>query len=256
VQDPFDHCPACQADHPDDGRLLSFQSGCIWADEARRDTFKGTYEYHYINVASGSIAFDLGRDCAALDCALVAIQRYARYIATLPGSSSRERERRVLALRFLGHFVGDLHQPLHVGFGDDLGGNRINVRWSTGLSNAIKSLHTVWDSEILHRAGLTSQVDDGLELNAQITQAELAEWQNFNITKWAEESFALARTRAYTKPDGVSVIANDLLADDYFNAARPVVVERLKQAGVRLAHLINAAAAGTLPVNMLILREP
>ena len=46
---------------------------------------------------------------------------------------------------------------------------------------------------------------------------------------WAEESFDAARTRAYTKPDGQLVMDNDLLSDEYFNAARPTVVERLKQ---------------------------
>jgi hypothetical protein len=46
VQDPFDDCPSCQSAHPDDGRSLTFQAGCLWADESRRDTFKGTYEYH------------------------------------------------------------------------------------------------------------------------------------------------------------------------------------------------------------------
>jgi hypothetical protein len=49
---------------------------------------------------------------------------------------------------------------------------------------------------------------------------------------------------------------NDLLSDDYFNAARPVVTERLKQARVRLAHLTNSAAAGTLPVNMILPAVP
>jgi hypothetical protein len=169
--------------------------------------------HHYVNLPTGSTAFDLDRDCAALDCAVVAIQRYARYIA-LPRSStsSRERERRVLALRFLGHFVGDLHQPLHVGFAEDLGGNRINVLWDTGPSNISKNLHSVWDSEILRRAGLTSQTQDGPILNAEITQAELTQWRNFNIAQWAEEPFVLARTRAYAKHDGTSVMDGDLLS--------------------------------------------
>jgi len=256
VEDPFDNCPDCQAAHPDDGRSLSFQAGCLWADESRRDTFKGTYEYHYINVPAGSTALDLHRDCAALDCAVVGIQRYARYISLTPGNSSRERERRVLALRFLGHFVGDMHQPLHVGFTEDLGGNRIEVRWNTESGITNRNLHSVWDSAILQRAGLTSQTEDGPELNGQITQAELNMWSNFDIVTWAEESFDLARSRAYTKSDGQAVMENDLLSDDYFNAARPVVVEQLKKAGVRLAHLINTAAAGTLPVNMLMLSAP
>lgn len=251
VEDPFDNCPDCQKAHPDDGRSLSFQAGCIWADESRRDTFKGTYEYHYINVSNMVTTLDLARDCAALDCAVVGIQRYARYVALPRSESSRERERRVLALRFLGHFVGDLHQPLHVGFAEDFGGNGIDVRWDTGTGIINKNLHSVWDSEILRRAGLISQTEDGPVLNAEITPAELAAWQTFDLQAWASESFNLAQTKGYTKPDGQRVMENDLLSDAYFNAAAPIVREQLKKAGVRLAHLINAAAAGTLPVNML-----
>jgi S1/P1 Nuclease len=242
--------------HDDDGRSMTFQAGCIWADESRRDTFKGTYEYHYINVPQGSTTLDLTRDCAALDCAVVGIQRFARYVALTPSpSSSREKERRVLGLRFLGHFVGDLHQPLHVGFAGNLGGNLIDVQWDTGPTNVPRKLHMVWDSSILQRAGVTSQAD-GTALNAEITPAELTAWQNFDIASWAEESFALALSHAYRQPNGDAVADGSVLGDDYFNAARPVVIERLKRAGVRLAHLINAAAASTLPVNMLQLTAP
>ena len=59
----------------------------------------------------------------------------------------------MLALRFLGHFVGDLHQPLHVGFAEDAGGNTINVHWNTGMGMVNHKLHAVWDSDILNRAG-------------------------------------------------------------------------------------------------------
>jgi hypothetical protein len=251
VEDPFDSCPACQAAHPDDGRNLTFQDGCLWADESRTDTFKGTYEYHFINVSSEFTTLDLARDCASLDCAVVAIQRYARYIALPRSSNRRERERRVLALRFLGHFVGDLHQPLHVGFAQDQGGNLITVRWNTGRGVVDRSLHSVWDGEVLQRAGLTNPVSVGAALNAEITPAQLAAWQTFDVTAWAAESFTLARTRAYTKPDGMRVMPKDLLTEAYFKAASSVLREQLKKAGVRLAHLINAAAAGTLPVTML-----
>jgi hypothetical protein len=52
VEDPFDNCPACQADHDDDGRLMSFQAGCIWADESRPDTL-GAHMSTTINSAAG-----------------------------------------------------------------------------------------------------------------------------------------------------------------------------------------------------------
>jgi hypothetical protein len=255
VEDPFDTCPACNG-QADDGRFMTFQEGCTWADESRRDTFKGTYEYHFINVPQASATFDLARDCAALDCAVVAIQRYARYVALTPGGSPREKERRYLALRFLGHFVGDLHQPLHVGNVEDLGGNNINVTWDTGPGQVPRKLHAVWDSSILQRAGITEELADGQALNAEITAAELSAWQTFDVTGWAEESLTHARARAYVQANGSPVVNGTLLSDDYFDLAKPVAIERLKQAGVRLAHLINAAAAGTLPVNMLQVSEP
>ena len=185
ILDPFRDCPACQAAHPDDGRAMTLRQACIWPDESRRDTFRGTYEYHFINVPKAAATFDMHRDCRALDCAIVGIQRYARYVALPRSESSRERERRVLALRFLGHFVGDLHQPLHVGFAEDFGGTGIDVRWDTGTGIINKNLHSVWDSEILRRAGLISQTEDGPLLNAEITPAELAAWQTFDLQAWA-----------------------------------------------------------------------
>ena len=251
VEDPFDDCPSCQAAHPDDGRRLTFETGCTWADESREDTFKDTYEYHFINISRQFTTFDLARDCAALDCVVAGIQRNARYIALPRSSNRRERERRVLALRFLGHFVGDLHEPLHVAFAEDIGGNGIAVKWRVGSTTLDRSLHSVWDSEILRRAGLTDPAQDGPVLNAEITAAELTQWQTFDLAGWAGESFTLAQTRAYLKPDGQRVRPNDLLSTEYFNAAAPVVREQLKKAGVRLANLINAAASGALPVNML-----
>jgi hypothetical protein len=259
VQDPFRDCTAaCVTLHPDDGRSMTFQVGCIWPDESRRDTFKDTYEYHFINVSNVFTELSLERDCALLDCAVVGIQRFARYL-TLPPGSSREKERRVLAVRFLGHFVGDLHQPLHVGFAEDLGGNTIKVKWKIGATSATTStdLHAVWDNQILKRAGMTiNAVATGDLLASQITQAQASMWGGFDITSWAQESFALAQAKAYTKPDGTRVVQNDVLGDDYFNAARPVVQEQLKKAGVRLANLVEAVAAGTLPVNMIKLTKP
>ena len=93
-------------------------------------------------------------------------------------------------------------------------------------------------------------------LNAEITPAELATWQTFDLAAWAQESFTQATTHAYVQPGGAPVVNGTTLSDPYFNDARPVVVEQLKKAGVRLAYLINAAAAGTLPTNMLKLAEP
>jgi hypothetical protein len=259
IRDPFAACGAvCAGDHPDDGRDMSFSQGCVWPDEARFDTYKDTYDQHFINISNVFTTFDLARDCADLDCALVGIQRFARYVATRP-SGQRERERRVLALRFLGHIVGDLHQPLHVAFAEDLGGNLLQVRWRTGNGDETTNtnLHSVWDGEIMRRAGLTNDPRTvAATLNAQITSAQALSWGTLDLKAWASESFAASQTTAYRKPDGSRVQPNEMLSDAYFNAAWPVVEIQLKKAGVRLAAILNAAAAGTLPVRLITLSAP
>jgi hypothetical protein len=188
----------------------------------------------------------------SLDCVVVGIQRYAQYLTKEPSpSSSREIERRVLALRFLGHFVGDLHQPLHVGFIEDLGGNRINIHFANANGNQdTDNLHAVWDGHILRKGSLTT-IADADALNAEITATEAAQWAQLSIADWATESHTLARQHGYAKPDGTAVQDGDTLDDAYFTAALDVVKLQLKKAGVRLATLIEAAAAGTMPEHLL-----
>jgi hypothetical protein len=246
VRDPFQGCGVCAASHPNDGRNLTFSQGCLWPDESRTDTFKDTGEYHFINVPRAA-SFELLRDCGNLDCALVGIQRFARYLASPPSNSRSEQERRVLALRFLGHFVGDLHQPLHVGNLEDRGGNEIDVRLQ--MKGPSQTLHSVWDSGVLVRGGLTR--DDALDLNAEITATEAAEWGTFSIVDWASEAHTLARLHAYVKPDGSEVAQGQVLDDAYMDKAVEVARLQLKRAGVRLATLIEAVAAGTLPEHLI-----
>jgi nuclease S1 len=97
IDDPFEDCQSCSPNHPSDGRTMSFLEGCIWPDESRRDTFKDTYECHFINTPQATPGFDLARDCGNLDCALVGIQRFAQYLArsqaTAAGSANGERWR-------------------------------------------------------------------------------------------------------------------------------------------------------------------
>jgi hypothetical protein len=127
------------------------------------------------------------------DCFLVGIQRFSQYLALQPSSSSREKERRVLALRFLGHFVGDLHQPLHTGFTEDLGGNRIDVHFVDANGHQqTDNLHAVWDGQVLRRAGLITMADADT-LNAEITTTQASQWAMLSIADWAAEAHDLAR---------------------------------------------------------------
>ena len=166
-----------------------------------------------------------------------------------PSSSSRERERRALASRFLSHFLGDLRQRLHVGHIEDLGGNVIKAKSEESRETRTDNLHAVWDSAV-RRAGLTI-IQDAHDLNAEITATEATQCATFTIADWASESEALARQKAYVKLDGTDVQQNDFLNDAYFAPAIATAKQRIKQAGVRLAMLIEAAAAGTMPEHLL-----
>jgi hypothetical protein len=227
----------------------SFAASCHWPDDARHDTHLSTYEYHFINVPQAASTLEVARDCAALDCVLVAIQRYAQYLTRTP-DGDREKGRKAEALRFLGHFVGDLHQPLHVSHTEDRGGNSINVQWFGQPT----SLHTIWDTFIAERGSLTTE-QDAVALAAAITPEERQAWSTFDVVGWARESLERARQFAYVHPDGTAVMEGAPLTEPYFDRALPIVKEQLKKAGVRLAFLLNAVAAGTLPPNLVELRE-
>jgi hypothetical protein len=221
-----------------DPARTSFAESCIWPDEVRKTTHKDTYEYHFINLKEPANGLDLARDCEALDCVSVAIQRYAVYLRDYAESGKQEK-RAVEALKFLGHFVGDLHQPLHVGRAVDLGGNEIHVTWAP-TGNSV-TLHSVWDTWIPSWSGIVSS-RSAPALLAELDPTAAAAWKTTNPGTWAQESWTLARDVAYTVADG------DEITEDYIEAASPKVREQLLKAGVRLAHLLDLAASGTLEI--------
>lgn len=212
----------------------TFAESCVWADQVRDSTHRATYEYHFINVDRGSPRVDWKRDCAAYDCVAVAVVRYAHYLSLEP-KGSRDRLRRAEALKFLGHFVGDLHQPLHAGYGDDLGGNTTMVTWEGRETR----LHSVWDGQIPRRAGITG-LESAPEIAASISDTQAAEWLKSDVYGWVEESYQLVRTVVYNFQPG------EELSGSYATKAVPVVNEQIRKAGVRLAGLLNSIAAGSL----------
>ncbi|WVZ25196.1 hypothetical protein V8G54_003740 [Vigna mungo] len=147
------------------------------------------------------------------------------------------------ALLFLAHFVGDVHQPLHVGFIGDLGGNSITVRWYRRKTN----LHHVWDDMIIQSA-LKTFYDSDLSIMIQAIQRNITDnWSN-DVSNWehcahnytacpdryASESISLACKFAYK-----NATPGSTLEDEYFLSRLPIVEKRLAQGGVRLAAVLN-----------------
>ncbi len=220
-----------------------FPEACLWPDKARHTTHKGSYEEHFINVPKSEDSVDLARDCAALNCVATAIQRNLVYLSR-DAQGKREKARKAAALRFLAHFVGDLHQPLHVGNGEDWGGNKIRVNWYGKKAN----LHGIWDYEILKKAGIT--YPDSLEYLQEIKPEDSAG----DVLAWIRTSFRLARNNAYKDTEGNLIASGDTLGDAYFERAKPIVMSQISLSSSRLAYLLNELAAGTLDTNILIVQ--
>ena len=205
-----------------------FSGSCVWADEVKGDpSFDWAKPHHYVNLKPGSTDIDLARDCPAEEgCVVSAIEMH---IQTLR-DPSRPNVARAQALKFLGHLIGDVHQPLHAGYGRDRGGNGIRVRFFGERTD----LHKVWDGEMIDRSG------EGWEsmarrLHGEVGDVDRVKWRLGTAIDWALESFRLAEKRAYRKP------ANGWnLGRGYTEENLPLVEEQLKKSGVRLAATLNA----------------
>ena len=153
-------------------------------------------------------------------------------------------------MKFLGHWIGDLHQPLHVSFADDRGGTKI-----VDSGPCAADLHGVWDWCIIERTLGQNSRAIARDLSQAITAADRAAWQAGQIHDWATESLALAREASvhYCVQEGRACDydvgrptyrrgSRERMVDldaRYLSAQKVVVVERLKRGGVRLAHVLN-----------------
>jgi hypothetical protein len=145
-----------------------------------------------------------------------------------------------LALKFLVHMLGDLHQPLHTGRPEDYGGNRIPVVWFGIQSN----LHNVWDTRIpvsflaLHSGSFPTKDDAAnyVTLLPKPTEQQLAKWQSDYYVEWHEESVRI-RSGAYDD----RILSNE----EYLKRKHTQVNLRILQAGVRLAAILNSIFSGT-----------
>jgi hypothetical protein len=152
-----------------------------------------------------------------------------RFIFVLRDPSA-DRVKKAEALKFLVHFVGDIHQPLHVSYARDKGGNDIKVDFLHDRTD----LHTVWDSLLLRHAKQPWR-SYAAQLYARITPDRRQKWSaSLDPAVWATESFKLAESHAYAIPK------TGQLDRSYMDRNLPVIEERLSVAGVRLGALLNA----------------
>ena len=246
--------------------LDAFADSATWADD-ERSIRPETAGWHFLDIPRGAPKGDVAPYCPpSTGCVTSAI---ADQLAVLrkPDASAQERAD---ALRFVIHFVGDLHQPLHATTNDDRGGNCVPVAFfgnAPAKPNPLTedyrpNLHGIWDTDILEHfeTGETvQQIADELESKFK-TQIPAWESKPVDPIAWAWESHQIAEDVAYgdlpvkiaiETPAPVNACSddnhistrifnlNEELGDSYENAAGAVIQEQLTKAGARLASVLN-----------------
>jgi hypothetical protein len=226
-----------------------------WADHYRdsdRETtqqrYRGTRNWHFVDLELERA--DLAAACfghpilppgtaasmgPAEDCIVDKIEQFRAELANRLTAPAE----RLLALQFLLHLVGDIHQPLHACDDHDKGGN---ARYVTGPGLRGGNLHHDWDVEFVARLG-SDPIALATSLVAAITPAERERLgggaDDLNPEHWALESYALARDHAYLPLGPADADGRTRLTEAYIDDATAIVKLQLLRAGVRLAALLN-----------------
>jgi hypothetical protein len=230
-----------------DTEFTSFSDACIWADHPRKRA-----DEHFINLRRNSTTFTSAKCKVGPRCLLTAIEADVAKLRSSTISDSKKLE----ALKFLSHWVGDIHQPLHVAFQDDRGGNKIKAAAGPCADNV--NLHSIWDSCIIKETIGKNTQTVAQTLESEITDVNRSEWNASGPRQWASESLFIAMlpgTQYCSQRDGVCRYSEEdevfsgndddmravQITPAYLAQQSSIVRHRLKQAGVRLAGLLNQA---------------
>ncbi|WP_174274664.1 S1/P1 nuclease [Sphingomonas bacterium] len=223
----------------------TIEEASIWPDciKTLGDRFNYAYVWHFQD-AEICQPFDLKAACANGNCVSAQIARARRMLADrkLPPRD------RLMALAFLVHFVGDLHQPLHGSEHDgDQGGNRVKASYGARTGT---NLHSIWDGLLADRA-ISSPPGGADGILSGITPEDRKAIAAGTIDDWGRESWALAKTQVYgsveadiCKPTPKTPVTMD---EATIERLVPVVRLQIARGGLRLARLLDEALDGDHP---------
>ena len=208
------------------GGERKFAEGCVWPDTIKRDRPE-TGPWHYINLPPDELEVTASY-CPEESCIMKA---FYEQLAVLKNTSA-PTELRKEALMFVGHFVGDIHQPFHVGNAEDRGANGYRVIMPSGRN---QGMHAVWDGYIYNHALDTLRDDfNRVFFESFYTQAESLIYDQ-NIYAWATESRKIAMSDSVCyKDQSIKKIDRQ-----YLDAHKQIVIDRLALASARLTVLLN-----------------
>lgn len=200
-------------------------------DFRNREGGQVTRDWHFVNIDIANPAYVESRDCPSGDCVNRRIDRMVEML----NDPSKSRCQKKDALIYLTHFVGDLHQPFHCGFGrlpngaPDLGGNLVDVI----INNRRNNLHSVWDSTLISLQGRNNDAWVNHIANDVIPTLDAGKLAELRSAEWVNESHRIAIDQHVA--DGTT------LDQDYIDESTPIIDEQLALAAVRLANLVEEA---------------
>lgn len=194
-----------------------------WPDLVRSDpAWRHADPWHYVTVEDAK-SYD-PKSANPNGDVIEAIERFSRELAQPKTTVEKQRQ----AVAWLVHLVGDIHQPLHVGRGADRGGNEIQLKWFGKKTN----LHSIWDEKLIEMEQLS--YSEYVRFVNKASDEEKLSWSKTPLFGWALESQGL-RGQVYSYPKKDS----KYWEYDYRYRMQPILQQRLQQAGVRLATLLN-----------------
>ncbi|TPE46290.1 S1/P1 nuclease [Pontibacter mangrovi] len=192
-----------------------------WMDDIKSDhAYDHTHDWHWVTIHDGE-TYDQAEKNPKGDI-IGKIEEITKALKAGNLNKAQEQE----YIKYLIHLVGDVHQPLHVGTGDDQGGNQVKVQWFYQPSN----LHRVWDSDMIDGKDLS--FTEIVRFLGEPKKDQVQQWQATNVRDWATESMSY-RPQVYNLPE------DKKLSYRYSYKNFDLVEQRLLQAGIRLAGLLN-----------------
>lgn len=201
---------------------MSFEEAAVWMDQIKSNhSYDYMKSWHYINI---------DRDATYVKTTESnIINALSDAITNLDINSYRTKEAINFNLKLIFHLVGDLHQPLHAGYGDDRGGNYALVKFWKKKTN----LHFVWDESIIQYSKITAA--DCIQLGNIMSQKEIKSIQKINVVEWLKDSRSLL-PQVYNFKNGNLTVS-------YIKSNTPLVKKQLLKAGLRLAAVLNKVFA-------------
>lgn len=202
-----------------------------WADDIRADAaYRYTGAWHYVNVPAGLTFEQFSATVKHMpeDNVYKAVLQYKMILE----NPKKSRSERTIALKYLVHLIGDLHQPMHVSHAEDKGGNAIAVTFINDNDN----LHGLWDSGLIDHQHLSYK--QMAETYDTATPLEIEKWQSDDLMVWLWESYQISTILYQEAAD------NPRFGEEYYQEHLPVLQKRIEKAGIRLAGVLNAVLTG------------